>query len=218
METRRRRPRNSLTLDGILDAAEAVAQTGFEALTIRAVAARLESSPMGLYRYFATKEDLVDALLDRVLGRITLDPPGADWVDDLGRFARRHRELLLRHPWAIAALIRNPYPGPNVLPIGEHALSILRRGGLSPDDAVAQFSGIIALNYGWSSFTVARAAAEQRGDEPGSLPAPPPGYPATLAAAEPMSRYGGDVHYERALEALLAGIDAAALSRRPESR
>jgi AcrR family transcriptional regulator len=203
---RRRRPRNSLTLDAILDAAEAVACDGFESLTIRAVATSLESSPMGLYRYFRTKDELVEALLDRVLGRIRLAPAGSDWVEDLRQFARGHRELLLEHPWAIAPLIRTPYPGPNVLPIGEHALAILRRGGVTGERAVALFSGIIALNYGWSSFAAARIASETEDGAPVSLPVPPPGFPETMAAAGAMSGYGSDGHYELALEALLGGI------------
>ena len=53
--------------------------------------------------------------------------------------------------------------------VGEHALAIIRRGDLTNDEAVALFSGIIALNYGWSSFTAAReldtpgGTAEQMG-------------------------------------------------------
>jgi AcrR family transcriptional regulator len=216
---RPRRPRNSLTIEGILHAAEQVAEDGLEALTIRAVAARLESSPMGLYRYFRTKEELVAALLNRVLGRIRLEPAGADWAADLRLFARRHRELLTGHPWAIAPLISNPYPGPNVLPIGEHALAILRRAGLDGDDAVALFSGIIALNYGWSSFAVARAASGRAGSAPvGALPPVPPEYPETGAAAEPMNRYGSDAHYEVALDALLTGIAASSVTPSSASR
>ena len=39
-----------------------------------------------------------------------------------------------------------------------------------------------------------------------SLPADP--FPLTVGVAEPMSRYGGDDHYQRALGLLLAGISA----------
>src|SRR4051812_1900006 len=94
---RNRRPRGSLTREVILDAAEEVAQHGLDALTLRAVASRLEAAPMALYRYFATKEELVNALLDRVLGRFAPEPPSDDWVADLRRFARAHRLLLDQH-------------------------------------------------------------------------------------------------------------------------
>ncbi len=211
-DARSRRPRSSLTIEAILDAAEAVAQEGFDLLTIRAVANELEASPMGLYRYFSTKEELVDALLNRVLGRIVLQPEGSSWIQDLRLFAEHHHALLTRHPWAIAPLIRNPYPGPNVLPIGEHALSILARGGMKGDEAVAAFSAVIALNYGWSSFVLARSAMRSEGgnaDGP-ALPPVPPAYPLTAEATEAMGRYGSDDHYNRALTQLIVGITAAA--------
>src|ERR687896_2086226 len=128
---RMRPPRGSLTAAVILDAAEAVAAQGFDALTIRAVAARLSAVPMALYNHFATKEQLVDALLDRVLSRFEPPPAGDDWVEDLRHFARAHRRLLVEHPWAVAPLFTQPNPGMSSVRIGEHALSILRRAGFS---------------------------------------------------------------------------------------
>lgn len=202
---RSRRPRNTLTMEAILDAAEGVAARGFENLTIRAVATELEASPMALYRHFDTKDELVDALLNRVLGRFCPPPGSARWIDELRDFARRHRELLNGHPWAIGALIGHPYPGPNALPIGETALRILGRGGISGDAAVATFSGIIALNYGWSSFVLARGR-----EAPATLPPAPPEYPLSLAAAGSLAGYGSTAHYERVLDQLLAGVEAAA--------
>jgi AcrR family transcriptional regulator len=108
---RTRRPRGSLTPEIILDAAEAVAEQGFDALSMRAVAARLEAVPMALYNHFATKEQLVAALLDRVLGRFEPPPESQDWLEDLRRFARAHRRLLSSHAWAVAPIFSNPSPG-----------------------------------------------------------------------------------------------------------
>src|SRR5215217_7143657 len=154
---RRRRPRGSLTREAILDAAEAIAAgEGFGALSMRAVAARLGAAPMALYNHLPTRDALVDGLLDRVLHRFEPEPPTDDWAEDLRRFARGHRRLLAAHPWAVAPLFSQPNPGLGAVRIGEHALGILRRGGFTGDRAVAAFSGVIALNYGWSSFTAAR--------------------------------------------------------------
>src|SRR3954462_11883136 len=98
---RRRRPRGSLSPELILDAAEAVAAQGFDALTMRAVASRLGAVPMALYNHFATKEQLVAARLDRVLSRFAPEPATEDWAADLRGFARAHRRLLVHHPWAV---------------------------------------------------------------------------------------------------------------------
>src|SRR5215208_288757 len=92
---RTRRPRGSLRPEAILDAAEALAADGFDALTMRAVATRLGAAPMALYNHFATKEALVDALLDRVLNRFEPDPRTEDWRADVAAFARAHRRLLV---------------------------------------------------------------------------------------------------------------------------
>jgi AcrR family transcriptional regulator len=208
-----RRPRGSLTPERILDAAETVAAQGFDALSMRAVAARLGSVPMALYNHFATKEQLVDALLDRVLNRFEPAPATDEWIEDLRRFARTHRRLLVAHPWAVAPLFSQPNPGLGAVRIGEHALGILRRGGLPNDRAVAVFSGIIALNYGWSSFTTAR---DLDPDGPGHDVAamlaalPRADYPLTVDLAGELGAYGSDPHYAFVLDQFLNGLRATA--------
>lgn len=208
---RKRRPRGSLTPEVILGAAEAAAAQGFDALSMRAVAARLQAVPMALYNHFATKEQLVDALLDRVLSRFEPPPETDDWAADLASFARAHRRLLVAHPWAVAPLFSQPNPGLGAVRIGELALRILRRGGLPAAHAVAAFSGIIALNYGWSSFTTARDLDPHSPghDVAAALSAlPPDAYPLTVGVAGEMGDYGSDEHYDFVLDGLVASLRA----------
>lgn len=209
-----RRPRSSLSVAEILDAAETVASAatqdgasgadGLEAVTMRAVAQNIDASPMALYRYFATKNDLVAALLDRVLGRVPSVPDTDDWTEDLREFARAHEEVLARHPWAIAGLFRNPDPGPGAAITGEQAFRILARGGLTGDRAVAAFSAIIALNYGWSAFHSPDSSPDQL--EAGMLSLPAEAFPHTRAVAASLARYADQTNYERALDLVIAGI------------
>jgi AcrR family transcriptional regulator len=213
---RTRRPRGSLTREVILDAAEAVAAKGFDAVTMRAVAARLGAVPMALYNHFATKEQLVDALLDRVLSRFEPELATDDWAEDLRRFARAHRRLLVEHPWAVAPLFTQPNPGMSSVRIGEHALTILRRAGFSNARAVAAFSGIIALNYGWSSFTTARELDPQGpSHDVGAMLAalPPTEYPLTVDVADEMGAYGSDHHYDFVLDQLISGLRTLSSNR-----
>jgi len=217
--SRRRRPRGSITTAGILDAAEELAIEGLEALTVRSITSSIQASPMAFYRHFPTKDALVDALLDRVLGRFESPPVTDDWVADLRAFAVNHRRILQDHPWAITPLFSRPNPGLNAARIGEAALHILQRGGVTGDRAVAVFSGIVALNYGWSSFAAARDAVRPAGeyDEPPPLgdvlaALPVDEFPLTVAVAESMGRYGSDAHYDIALDRLLVGILAASVS------
>jgi AcrR family transcriptional regulator len=214
---RKRRARGSLTPELILDAAEQVAaEQGFEALTMRQVGASLDAVPMALYNHFATKEALVGALLDRVLGRFVPPPETGEWLDDLRAFAYAHRQLLIDHPWAVSPLFSNPSPGIGAVIIGEHALAILKRGPLSGAHAVATFSGIIGLNYGWASFTTARALnPDAPAMDVGALLAalPPAVFPLTVEVAAELADYGSLAHYDFVLQSFLTGLRAPAQAR-----
>ncbi len=142
---RKRRPRNSLTPELILDAAEALAdEQGSEGLSMRGVAGRLEATPMALYNHFETKEQLVDGLLDRVLARFEAPAETGDWVTDLGGLARAHRRLLDAHPWGVAQLATRAGG-----PVEARAISIAERGGFPRGPAAAVAHGVLALNHGW---------------------------------------------------------------------
>ena len=180
---------------------------------MRAVAARLGAVPMALYNHFATKEALVDALLDRVLSRFEPGPATDDWVEDLRASLAPTAACSSRHPWAVAPLFNQPNPGMSAVRIGELALGILRRGGLSDARAVAAFSGVIALNYGWSSFTTARDLdPEAPGRDVGAMLAQLPGaeYPLTVEVADEMGAYGSDHHYDFVLDQLVSGLRVTA--------
>lgn len=202
---RRRRSRSSVSAEEILGAAERVAYGGLDGFTMRAVAAEIGASAMSLYRYFATKDQLVDAMLDRVLGRMETEPSSDSWIVDLTGFARAHRSVLADHPWAIGPLFTHSNPGANATAIGEFALEILERGGLTGADAVATFSGILALNYGWSSFSAAKTL-DRPADMGNSISAER--FPRTSAVADELSKYGSDSHYELVLHQLIDGIQA----------
>ena len=97
--------------------------------------------------------------------------------------------------------------------IGEFALGILRRAGFSNAPAVAAFSGIIALNYGWSSFTAARDLdPDSPGHDVGAMLAalPRTEYPLTVDVADALGAYGSDHHYDFVLDQFLNGLRATA--------
>ena len=201
---RPRRSRSSITAEEILDAAEHIAAGGLDELTLRAVAARIDASPMALYRYFPTKDALTGALLDRVLGRVPAIAVSDDWIDDLAEFARAHAHVLRTHGWAVPGLFRTPDPGPGAAVTAEQAFAILARGGLTGADAVAAFSAIVALNYGWAAFANPdRSPAELRD---GMLALPAASFAHTRAVAEELAEYADPGNYARALELVVEGI------------
>jgi AcrR family transcriptional regulator len=106
---------------------------GFEAVSIRRVAAELSAGTMSLYRYISGKADLVALMDDAILGE-SLIPDGqlpADWREALAMIARSTRDALLRHPWAVQALQGRGAPaqdgplGPNGLRHFEQCLAAI---------------------------------------------------------------------------------------------
>jgi AcrR family transcriptional regulator len=91
----------------IAAAALAIADAeGFEAVSMRRIAAQLGAGTMSLYRYISTKDDLVTLMDDALMGE-SLVPEGelpADWRAALTMIARQTRAALLRHPWAVVSL------------------------------------------------------------------------------------------------------------------
>jgi AcrR family transcriptional regulator len=129
-EPAERRPRFSR--QQIADAAVAIADDeGFEAVTMRRIARSLGAGTMSLYRYIATRDDLLalmgDALLRDTLVHCELP---AEWRAAITAIARQTREAYLRHPWAVGFLgdtvaLRAGMAGPNGLRHSEQSLAAL---------------------------------------------------------------------------------------------
>lgn len=95
------RTREPLSRKRILAAAVALADDGgVAALSMRKIAAALGVVPMALYKHVANKDELLDGMIDAVVGEI--DPPaaGVEWKRAVRGRVLSARRMLLRHPWA----------------------------------------------------------------------------------------------------------------------
>jgi AcrR family transcriptional regulator len=127
-------PRSPLTRERVLRTAVALAdQGGIESLSMRKLAQALDVVPMALYRHVANKDELLDALVDVVIGEI--DPPleGADWKTTIRTRILSARRALLRHPWASGVMESRKTPTPVVLAYMDSMIGMFRTGGFSLD-------------------------------------------------------------------------------------
>jgi AcrR family transcriptional regulator len=122
-----------LTREKISAAALAIADAeGFEAVSMRQIAARLGTSTMALYHYVPTKADLIALMDDALMGEI-LVPAGqlpGGWREAISAIARRTRDVFAHHPWALLSM-RGAPPGPNAMRHFEQSLEALAEAPMS---------------------------------------------------------------------------------------
>jgi AcrR family transcriptional regulator len=126
--------REPLTKERILRVAVALAdEGGVESLSMRRIAQELGVVPMALYKHVANKDEMLDGMVDVVVGEI--DPPleGADWKTAIRERVLSARRALLRHPWASRVIESRTTPTPTVIGYMDEMIGILRKGGFSVD-------------------------------------------------------------------------------------
>ncbi|KDN87963.1 TetR/AcrR family transcriptional regulator [Kitasatospora cheerisanensis] len=131
-------------------------EQGEAKFSMRALAARLDVTPMSLYWYVADKDDLLELALDVVAGEMELPrtSDGLRWQDGLRALAVTWRAAMLAHPWAVR--IYNDYLniGPNSMRFSARALEISRESPLPEPDAMAALSAIFQYAYGFTATEV----------------------------------------------------------------
>jgi AcrR family transcriptional regulator len=123
-----------LTRDRVLRAAVALAdEVGIAGLSMRRLAQQLGVVPMALYKHVADKDELLDGMVDVVIGEFDPPDPGPDWQDDVRHRLLSARRVVLRHPWARQAIESRTRRTPAVLQYMDSVAGALRGGGLSVD-------------------------------------------------------------------------------------
>jgi AcrR family transcriptional regulator len=158
-ERGRRGPRPGLSADAIVAAAVRLADAeGLEAVSMAKVAAELGFTTMSLYRYVASKEELLQLMWNAsATGAEELVIEGPDWRTRLRAWAGIQWEMLDRHPWITQMPMAAPPAAPNSLHFVERGLGTLDGTGLSDMDKLR----IIGL---LSTYTLseARMAADAK--------------------------------------------------------
>lgn len=147
----RRGRRPPLTRDQILGAALTLADTeGLDPLSMRRVAAALGVEAMSLYNHIANKDDLLDAMVDHVIGEIALPALGGDWRAEIRQRAVSAHGVLLRHPWAALLILSRINTGPNMLRYVNATVGCLREAGFSYAQADHAWNAIDSHVYGFT--------------------------------------------------------------------
>lgn len=214
--SRRERPaKPALSRPGIVRAALTILnEEGLARVTMRRIAAALDTGPASLYAYVQNTEDLHAQILDALLEPVTAQPlTGGSWRDRTGELLARYRDVLFGHPEIARMAVSTRPDGPHYLAMVEAVLALLVEAGAT-DRAAAWGVDLLIL---YPTAIAAEHATTGRPDVAAD-PAEMAALTGRIAAADPV-RYptvarvapaltSGDLagRFDWALDVLLAGI------------
>jgi AcrR family transcriptional regulator len=205
-----------LTRDAIVAAAVAIAdREGLKAVSIRRVAGELGIRPMSIYTHVASKDDLVDLMLDTVIAEVLLpEPLPDDWREAMRQLAHHSLRAFVAHSWTLEAFGQRPRFGPNTLRHVEQSMAAASRTGLAPEKA-AIVLGVVdeyTLGHAMRMLLVPDETALREQIEGVVRAADPEAFP-YLAQATAGSVLGpSDGAFDAGLEALLDGFERTLLA------
>ncbi|MDN5930161.1 MAG: TetR/AcrR family transcriptional regulator [Pseudonocardia sp.] len=211
--------RRSLTREAIVGAALTLLRTGgIDAVSMRRVAAELDTGAASLYAHVAHKDELLELVFDAVAGEIPVPEPDPDrWQEQiLELWTASHAVLVRNRDLARVALGRVPV-GPNSMRVAESTVAILRAGGV-PEQAVAWAVDVVGLYVSASAIEGSINAEQQAGGRDTSAyyadvgryfeALPADGFPVMAALAPFLMTGDGDERFRFGLQLLVNGLAA----------
>lgn len=141
-----RGPKQRSSVDEVVRVAiELADESGLEAVSMRRIAERLGLKTMSVYTYVPGKEELLDLMVDEVVGETQLVPLDGTLRERLTTIARAQWEEYRRHPWLLSVDLSRPPLGPNVSDHWEWALAAI--DGLGLDDIEMDQTVTLVLGF-----------------------------------------------------------------------
>ena len=196
-------PAVRLSRERVLAAAVTLAdREGVEALAVRGLAEVLGVHPTSLYNHVASKEALLDGVVETLFGELDLPPDLTNWQDWVREIAAAFRRLARAHPGAFMVLTRRPSVTAIALEIAENGLAAFRAAGFPLSRAVPAVHGVSLAVLG-----LAINECHALGDWDGlSSHIPAASLPHLAAAESSTSPEDNDAHWDVVVEALIAGL------------
>ena len=220
MPPRKTSLRPTLTRQTVVAKAISLAdQSGIDALSMRQLAHALGVEAMSLYNHITNKDELIDGMVDSVIGEIK--PPRKDtddWKAEMCARAHAAHQMLVRHTWAAQLIASRINVGPNMLRYIDATVGCLLRAGFSVPLADHAWNAMDSHIYGFTMLQqnfplepseYASAAAQFLPMIPEEL------YPDMRMTAEEVisGRHSGINEFGFGLELILDGMERKLLAR-----
>lgn len=210
--SRRERPaKPALSRSGIIDAALAILRDeGLAKVTMRRIAAALDTGPASLYVYVHNTEDLHAQILDALLGDVAA-PAGGTWRARLEATLVAYRDVLFTHPEIARMALSTQPSGPHYLALVETVLALLAEGGVPDRDA--SWAVDLLLLYPTAIAAERTSQVSHSGLAAKITTADPVRYPTVARLGADLISGPGPDRFTYGLDVLLTGILA---THRPE--
>jgi AcrR family transcriptional regulator len=179
---------------------------GLAAVSLRKVAAALDVGPMRLYGYIATKEELLDLMVDALYAEIR--PAGDGWRQVLRSLAETTRQAAHQHEWLADLIGGRPQLGPHALARGEAVVAAMN--GVDVDTVMPVVAAVNAYVTGAVRREIAERRAERAtGMDEKQWQAFATGrFPALATVVRDGAHLDADQTFRAGLDFLLDGIEA----------
>ena len=205
--------RAPLSRERVLRAAVALAdQNGIESLTMRRLGQELGVEAMSLYKHVANKDDILDGIVDLVLGDIDVPATGTPWKTAMRARAISAHQVLLAHPWAAMLVMSRFNIGPGMTRYLDATLGRLREGGFSIEGALDAWHTLDSHIYG---FTLQELNLPFEVEETRNVSAAVLGqlsadtYPHVVEVITQIMQTGREENFEFGLDLILDGLERA---------
>jgi AcrR family transcriptional regulator len=213
--TRDRPAKAPLSESAIVDAALAITRVeGLDAVTMRRVAAELDTGAASLYVYVRNRDELLGAMMDRVAGMVPRVAPEPErWREQVHDLMRGFREALEAYPGLASVLTGEPPTTENALAGAESLLGILLAGGIASQDASWAVDILMLIVTATATETDVRRAAGDVDvfrirDTFARLPVTR--FPLLVGHASELTAGAGDERFRFAIDTFLDGLVARA--------
>ena len=227
-------PRDTLTREQIVTAATGLLDAdGLDGLNMRALGKRLGSAATAVYWHVGSKDNLIALAADHAWGEVALpDPTAAGWRAAATAMAASLHAMLTRHPWLVRAFGSQVLYGPGKARHDDHSLAIYEAAGFigaEADQAAATVFIFVLGNALGSAAASSLSRKLSRGGNAEELMRDAMAKAREIAAQFPRLRSrlgtaaadyaaGPEGAFEFGLRAILDGLEARLLTRRPAAR
>ena len=205
----RRAPTAPLNRERILDGAIALIEgDGPSALSMRRLGSSLGVEGMAIYHHFSSRDELLDAIGERLLAPLHELELGTKWREACRSFATALRDLAGARPATFQLLGLQPLDTPTSLRAVERLVHVLVTAGFSPARALGVYRATASYARGYAlaeatGFTVDAAKTRGRRRLAGLSKAE---FPILAGRAKELAELDADSGFELGLSALLDGL------------